>query len=69
VRLGARLTIVSRSRKSKASSRSEIEEEVGDVVDYLSGATESATDDEVARLIAKDKMTEKVGPSAPTIVL
>jgi hypothetical protein len=34
-------------------SRSEIEEEVGDLVDYLSGAMESATDAEVARLVAK----------------
>jgi hypothetical protein len=35
-------------------SKGEMEEEVGDLADYLSGAMESATDAEVARLAAKD---------------
>lgn len=35
-------------------SKVEMEEEVGDLVGYLSGAMQSATDVEVARLAAKD---------------
>jgi hypothetical protein len=35
-------------------SKIEMEDEVGDLVDYLAGAMESATDAEVARLAAKD---------------
>jgi hypothetical protein len=44
--------------QAQGVSKIEIEEEVGDLAAYLSGAIESATDAEVARLTARQ------GPSA-----
>ena len=40
--------------QAQGVSKHEMEEEVGDLAGYLSGAMESATDAEVARLAAKD---------------
>jgi hypothetical protein len=40
--------------KEAGISNKEIEEDVGDLVDRMSEAIESVTDDEVARLVAKD---------------
>jgi hypothetical protein len=40
--------------QTQGVSKHEMEEEVGDLARYLAGAMESATDEEVARLAAKD---------------
>jgi hypothetical protein len=40
--------------EAQGVSKGEMEEEVGDLAHYLSGAMESATDAEVARMAAKD---------------
>jgi hypothetical protein len=45
--------------QAQGVSKHEMEEEVGNLAGYLSGAMESATDAEVARLAAKTMMRRK----------
>jgi len=40
--------------KAQGITKDELEEDVGDIVDYMADAAEDATDAEVARLAAKD---------------